>query len=349
MGLFNSAEIDLEIGDNVSKHKAIVNCILALFITAVLKPLWAQTDKPLLAGVAGPAISLTYAFVTQDIGLWKKHRLDARVIVFESGSILAQVARAGDVKFAINSGPTTIAARTQGADSVIIAAMVNTLPYSLVVAKGITKWSELKGKKIAISRFGSGTDTAIRLVCKKFGLDPAKDIVIIQGGTQPSRLQALAAGAIDGTLVSPPLDLTAKKQGYPILVNIADLGIPYPQLVIETTDRINRENPQAVKSFLKGFIEGVYYVATHKEETKKIITKYLKTADAEILEATYQSFMQVTDYSGNPNIEGVRNAIDEVAQRVPAARTKKPEEFIDTRFLKELEKEGFFKELQRKS
>ena len=324
-------------------------CIVAVLTFLSLKPVWAQTDRSLLAGVAGPAISLTYAFVAQDVGLWKKHGLDARVIVFEAGSTLAQVARSGDVKFAINSGPTTIAARTQGADSVIIAAMVNTLPYSLVVAKGITKWSDLKGKKIAISRFGSGTDTAIRLVCKKFGLDPAKDIIILQGGTQPSRLQALAAGAIDGTLVSPPLDLTAKKQGYPILVNIAELGIPYPQLVIETTDRFNRENPQAVKNFLKGFIEGIHYVATHKEETKKIITKYLKTADPEILEATYQSFMQVTDYSGNPNIEGLRNAIDEVAQRVPAARSKKPEDFIDTRFLRELDREGFFKQLQRKN
>jgi NitT/TauT family transport system substrate-binding protein len=333
----------------VTRKRLIVSFLLAFLIGLALSPAAAQADRALLTGVAGPAISLTYAFVAQDAGLWKKHGLDTRVIVFEAGSTLAQVARSGDVKFAINSGPTTIAARTQGADSVIIASLVNTLPYSLVVAKGISKWSDLKGRKIAISRFGSGTDTAIRLVCKKFGLDPVKDIIILQGGTQPSRLQALAAGAIDGTLVSPPLDLTAKKQGYPIMVNIAELGIAYPQLVIETTDRYNREHPGAVKSFLKGFIEGVHYVATHKEETKRIITKYLKTADPEILEATYQSFMQVTDYSGNPNIEGVRNAIDEVAQRVPAAKSKKPEDFIDTRFLKELDKEGFFKQLQRKS
>jgi NitT/TauT family transport system substrate-binding protein len=333
----------------VSKPKVIIIFLLALLVGSSVNPVAAQGDKTLLTGVAGPAISLTYAFVAQDAGLWKKHGLDTRVIVFEAGSTLAQVARSGDVKFAINSGPTTIAARTQGADSVIVASLVNTLPYSLVVAKGITKWSDLKGKKIAISRFGSGTDTAIRLVCKKFGLDPVKDIIILQGGTQPTRLQALAAGAIDGTLVSPPLDLSAKKQGYPIMVNIAELGIAYPQLVIETADRFNRENPHLVKNFLKGFIDSAHYVATHKEETKKIITKYLKTADQEILDATYQSFMQVTDYSANPNIEGLRNAIDEVAQRVPAAKTKKPEDFIDTRFLKELDKEGFFKQLQRKS
>jgi ABC-type nitrate/sulfonate/bicarbonate transport system substrate-binding protein len=301
-----------------------------------------------LAGVAGPAVNLIYAYVAQDTGLWKKHGLDTRVVLFESGSTLAQVALSGEIKFAINSGPTTIASRTQGADTVIVAAAVNTLPYSLVASKEITKWADLKGKRVAISRLGSGTDTAIRLVCKKFGLDPIKDIVILQGGTQPIRLQALAAGAIDATLVSPPLDLTAKKQGYSIIVDIAELGIQYPQLVIETTDHFNRENPQAVRSFLKGFIEGLHYAAAHKEETKKIITKYLKTADPEILEATYQSFLRVTDYSAIPNLEGIRNAIDEVAQRVPAAKPKKPEDFIDTRFLKELEKEGFFKQFQKK-
>ena len=308
-----------------------------------------SADSPMIAGVAGPSVNMIYAYVPQDAGLWKKHGLDVRMVLFEAGSTLAQVARAGEVKFAVNSGPTTIASRTQGADSVIVATSVNTLPYSLVTAKGITKWADLKGKKIGISRFGSGTDTAIRLVCKKFGLDPAKDLVIIQGGTQPSRLQALIAGSLDATLVSPPLDLKAKQQGLTILVNIAELAIPYPQLVIETTDRFARENPREVKNFLKGFLEGVYYTASHKDETKKLITKYLKESDPEILEATYQSFIQVTDYSANPNLDGLRNAIEEVGARVPAAKSKKPEDFIDTRFLKELEKEGFLKQFQKRS
>ncbi len=303
---------------------------------------------PVTVGVAGPAVNLVYAWVAQDAGMWKKHGLDARVVLFESGSILAQAARSGDIQFVINSGPTTIASRAQGADSIIVAAAVNTLPYSLVAAKGINRWDQLKGKKVGISRFGSGTDTAIRLVCKRFGLDPTKDIVILQGGTQPSRLQALLVGALDATLVSPPLDLTAKKQGLSILVNLAELGIPYPQLVIETSERIIRENPLVVKNFLKGFIDGLHYVATHKDETKRIITKYLKTSDPEILEATFQSFIQVTDYSAKPNLDGMRNAIDEVALRVPAAKSKKPEDFIDMRFLKELEKEGFFKRLEKK-
>jgi NitT/TauT family transport system substrate-binding protein len=247
----------------------------------------------------------------------------------------------------VSSGPATIASRTQGADTTIIGACVNILPYSLVAGRGITKWDQLKGKKIAISRFGSGTDTAIRLVLKRFGLDATKDVVIVQLGTQPSRVQALSAGAIDATIISPPLDIAAKKQGYQILVNLADLKIPYPQQIIETTDRFIRENPDTAKSFLRGFIEGVRYATTQKEETKKVITKYLKTADPEILEATYQSFVQVTDESCYPNMEGIRNAMDEVAQRVPALKSKKPEDFVNLYLLRDLEKEGVFKQLQK--
>jgi NitT/TauT family transport system substrate-binding protein len=318
-----------------------------LVVALLVCPVSAHSVDPMIVGVAGPAINMVYSFAARDAGLFKKYGIDVRVVVFDAGSILAQAALSGQVKISVSSGPAAIAARTQGADTTIIAACVNTLPYSIVAAKGVNTWDQLKGKKIAISRFGSGTDTAIRLVLKKFGLDPIKDVTIVQLGTQPSRVQALAAGAIDATIISPPLDITAKKQGYQILVDIAELAIPYPQQIIETTDRFIREDPQTVKNVLKGFLEGVRYATTHKEETKKVMTKYLKTTDPEILEATYQSFVQVTDESGYPNMEGIRNAMDEVAQRVPGVKSKKPEDFVNTRFLKELEKDGFFKPISK--
>lgn len=314
--------------------------VFALLLTF---PVSVHPAESIIVGVAGPAINMVYTFVARDAGFLSKYGLDARIVVFDAGSILAQAALAGEVKISVSSGPATIASRSQGADSIIVAACVNILPYSIVTAKGITDWDQLKGKKIAISRFGSGTDTAVRLVLKKYGLDPAKDVIIVQLGTQPNRFQALAAGAIDATIISPPLDIAAKKQGYPIIVNIAELGIPYPQQVIETTDRFMRDNPQTIKNFLKGFIEGVRFALTHKEETKKIITKYLKTTDPEILEATYQSFVQATDQSAYPNMEGMRNAMDEVAARVPSIKNKKPEDFVNTGVLRDLDKEGFFK------
>jgi len=318
-----------------------------LIITLAFPLSLRAADQPIV-GIAGPAINMIYSFIARDAGLFLKHGIEPKLVVFDSGSVLAQAGLAGDVKISVTSGPVTIASRTQGGDAILVASFVNTPPYSIVSAKGITKWEHLKGKRVAMSRFGSGTDTSLRLVLKKFGLDPAKDLIILQMGTQPSRYQALLAGSIDATIISPPLDLMAKKDGFNILVNIAEMGIPYPQQGIETTDRLIRENPNLVKAFLKGYLEAVYYAAKNKDHTKKAILKYLKTSsDPEILEATVQSYIQVTDYTGYPNLEGIRNAMDEVALRLPQVKNKKPEDFVNTRFLKELEKEGFFKTLSK--
>jgi NitT/TauT family transport system substrate-binding protein len=328
----------------LSNCRRVIGSLLILIVLPAVLP---AMDQPIV-GIAGPAINMIYSFVARDAGLFKKHGIEPKLVVFDSGSVLAQAAMAGDAKMSVTSGPVTIASRTQGADAIMIASCVNTPPYSIVTAKNITRWEQLKGKRIAMSRFGSGTDTAVRLVLRKYGLDPAKDLIMLQLGTQPSRYQALLAGNIEATIISPPLDLMAKKDGFNILVNIPDLGIPYPQQMVETTDRFIREHPQTVKNFLKGFIEGVHVAAKNKDLTIKTILKYLKTSsEPEILEATYKSYVQVTDYSAYPNLEGIRNAMDEVAQRLPAVKSKKPEDFINTRFLKELEKEGFFKSLSK--
>jgi NitT/TauT family transport system substrate-binding protein len=310
----------------------------------LIAPTLAQ--QTVIVGTPGPAVTLVHSFIAKEAGLFQKHGLDARIVVFEGGSLLAQAALAGEVKISMNSGSVTMASRSQGADSIIVAAYVNTLPYSVVAAKGLTKWEQLKGKRIAISRFGSATDTAVRLVLARFGLD-SKDVTIVQAGSQPTRFQALVGGSIEATIISPPFDVTAQKQGYPILANIAELGIPYPQEIIETTDTFIRENPQVVKSFLKAFAEGIHYAVTRKEDTKKIIAKHLKIRDPEILESTYQSYLQATDRKLYPNLDGMRTALEEVAKRVPAAKNRKPEEFVNTRFLDELDKEGFFKQLYK--
>jgi NitT/TauT family transport system substrate-binding protein len=307
----------------------------------------AQQPETVIIGLVGLSTNSIHPFISKEAGLFLKYGVDSRLVVFEGGSILAQASVAGEVKFSDTSGPVTIASRSGGADSVIIAGHMNILPYSLATAKGITRWDQLKGKRIAISRFGSGTDTAIRLVLTRFGLNPDKDVTIVQLGAQPSRFAALVAGGIEATLVAPPFDVTAKKQEFPILVDMAPLGIPYPQQVFETTDRLIRERPQLVKNVLKGFIAGLNYGFTHPEQTKRIMAKYLKISDPEILERTYQHFTESTDRKAYPDMDGVRYGIEEVAKRIPTAKGKKPEDFVNLKFLYELEKEGFFKELSK--
>jgi len=329
-------------------NKLLVSLSALLLSIAVLPaPASAQKDSPIMVGVAGMSAALIHPFIAKDSGMFHKYGVDARLVLFEGGSLLAQASMAGEIKMSVTSGPVTIASRSAGADTIAVAGYINTLPYNLVTSKTITTLEQLKGKKIAISRFGSNTDTAVRLLLEKVGLNPTKDVTIIQVGAQPTRFQALVAGTIDATIIAPPFDITAKKQGYNVLVNLAEQSLAYPQQVIETTDRFIKENPQAVKNYLKGFIGGIHYALTNKEGAKKIMAKYLRITDPEILDATYASYVQTTDRRAFPNMQGFRYAVDELARRVPAAKDKKAEDFVNMRFLNELEKEGFFKELYK--
>src|SRR3989338_4305889 len=172
----------------MSKGAAVFLCGLVVFTLLLSLPLSARSADNIIVGVSGPAINMVYAFVARDAGLWQKYGIDPRVVLFDAGSLMAQAMLSGDVKISISPGPAVIAARSQGADTIIVAACVNTLPYSIVAAKGITQSSQLKGKKRALGRPGSGTDTAILLALKKSCLDAAGEVPIVQLGTEPSRL-----------------------------------------------------------------------------------------------------------------------------------------------------------------
>jgi NitT/TauT family transport system substrate-binding protein len=326
--------------------KLCLSAYLLVFWLAAAVPANAQ-QQTVMVGVAGMSAALIHPFIAKDSGMFPKYGIDARLVLFEGGSLLAQASMAGEIKISTTSGPVTIASRSAGGDTIVVAGYINTLPYNLVTNKTITSLEQLKGKKIAISRFGSNTDTAVRLLLEKVGLNPTKDVTIIQVGAQPTRFQALVAGSIDATIIAPPFDITAKKQGYNVLVNLAEQSLAYPQQVVETTDRFIRENPQAVKNYLKGFIAGIHYGLTNKEGAKKIMAKYLRITDPEILDATYASYAQTTDRRAYPNMQGFRYAVEELARRVPSAKDKKAEDFVNMRFLNELEKEGFFKELYK--
>ena len=128
---------------------------------------------------------------------------------------------------------------------------MNTLPYSIVAAKNIAKYEQLKSTKAAISRFGSTSDLAMRFALERNGLVPGKDATIIQLGDQTTRFAALTGGSVQSTLISPPFDITARKMGYNILGDMADLGLPCQHETVATTDRFIKEHPETVGKFLR--------------------------------------------------------------------------------------------------
>ena len=251
-------------------------------------------------GIAGLNNNTIHSFVSRDTGLFRKYGLDARLVVFQAGSLLAQAAMAGEVRFRWWPDPVTIASRSAGSDSVIVGALINTLPYKMIVAKGMTQSDQLRGKKIGISRFGSSTDTAVRLFLAKFALNPDKDVVLVQTGEQGNRFAALVGGTIDATIVGVPLDITAQKQGYPVLADLDKLSDSVPSGDCGNDRSSHPGRTPARQKLFKGLIAGIQYGISNPEPTKAILDKYVKINNPEFLAATYQDYVHITDRKAYP-------------------------------------------------
>ncbi len=322
-----------------------------LFVTlTVLLPVNSRGDEKLekiYVGVAGLSGALAHAFMPKDSGLYEKYGLDAELIFFQGGTQAIQAALAGGVQMVVTAGPEVINARVAGSDMIMIAGYMNTLPYSIVADKKITKFEQLKGTKAAISKFGSTSDLAVRYALEKNGLVPGKDVTIIQLGDQNTRFAGLTAGSVQSTLISPPFDITAKKMGFNILADMADLGLPYQHETVATTDRFIKEHPETVRKFLRAFIAGIHLWMTDEKKTEQILSKRLKIKEKEILDETYVAYKKLTEKKPYPTLKGIQFQIDDVAKRNPKAKGAKPEDFINITFLKELDQSGFIDKLYK--
>ena len=181
------------------------------FIRATMAP--AQVAK-IRVGYSSIGVGQSLVWVTKEAGLFKENGLDAQLIFIGSSSIVTQAVIAGDVPIAIMSGSTAIGSQLAGADLVIAASTKKDPAQAfLVTAKGISQASQLKGKKLAVSRLGASSDFILRVILKKLGLVPEKDVAIIQIGSSPVRMAALANGVADGTALTFEEMMVAKKNG----------------------------------------------------------------------------------------------------------------------------------------
>ena len=325
----------------------------ALFAAiALLSPRFVSAaDKPLQKiNVAYSSISGNIAplWVTQDKGFFRKYGLEVQSILIESGTTTAQALVAGDIAFASVAGPPVIQSALRGADVVMIASVINTLTFQLFTERGITRPDQFKGKAVGVTRYGSATDFAIRYALDKYGLDANKDVAVLQLGNQPAQLAALEAGRVQGAMLSMPTSVRAKKLGFPMLADLQMLGLEYQHTSIATSRALLKSKPDLARDFMRAYVEGIHYAKTHRRETIEVIAKYLRTDDKEILDDTYDSIVQtLVPEKPYPTLKGIQIILREFGAKDPAARSARPEQFVDTTILKELEVSGFIDKLYK--
>lgn len=295
--------------------------------------------------IAYPAIAYNqiHIWVGKDAGLFKKYGIDAELIFLEGGRVATQALVAGEAPF-VNIG-SIVQAGLAGSDVVLVGASENTYAYSLITKPDVSKAQDLRGKKLGVSGFGSASHNAMLIALKHLGLNPNRDVMLLQTGGTSKRIAAMQAGGIDATIMSPSEVPTAMKLGYKELLDIADLNVPIQGNGLATTRTYIKANRATTKAVVKGYVESIRYIKTHEKEAKAIMSKYMRNPNKDVLDAGYNSFVKMVPNKPYPTLEGIQFLLDDIAKDFPKAKQAKPAEFVDTSFLDELEKEGFFKSL----
>ena len=278
-------------------------------------------------------------------GLFKKNKLDVEVI-YMPGNISAPSLMAGEVQFGQMTGALMSPVRLQGGDPVMLVSIQELLDDRLMARPNITKPEELKGKRIAISRFGAASHMRVLNMLPRFGLTE-KDVTFLQIGDTPARIIAMVGNAADASTFSPPDHLASQLTGMRTLLNMAELNIFYQGTGLVATQRYIARNRDIVRRMVKSYIEAIHIVRTNAEETKRAFVKYRKTKDPKQLEDAYQTLRETVKAKPYPNMEAFKTIFKDVSDRIPAAKTANPKDFVDTSFLEELDKSGYIDGLYR--
>lgn len=287
-------------------------------------------------------------WIAQEAGIFKKHGLDVELLYVAGGSRAAQVVLAGEAPVAMFNGASVISANLAGADLVNLASGMNVLPFLLVVGSGVKQIEDLKGKKVAITRFASATDFALRFAAEKWPIKPDKDFTVLQLGGQPEMMAALKSGAVQGAMLNAEFAILARRDGYRDLVDVASLGLTFPGSGLNSSRTFIRNRRDAMLRVLRAYVDSIHYGITQKKFAIGVIGKYLKSQDTPFLEAVHEMYLgKYIPKIPYPSVESMKRALDDIAERDVRGRSARAEQFIDASLMQELEKEGFIRQLWR--
>jgi NitT/TauT family transport system substrate-binding protein len=317
--------------------------VALLFLLISVEAALAQSPKTIMSGysaISGPHAVL---WIGRELGLFEKNGLKVDVAYIRSGSTHAQALVAGEIQMAQIGGPGALAAGVAGADVTFLAVALNTTP--IVLMGTVNRMEELKGKAIGITRFGSNTDISARFALRKFGLQPEKDVALIQLEDYPGIMGGLQSGRLAAGALADPFTDHAQKLGYKEIANIANMGLEFPFVSLVAKKTYVRDQADAVQRFVRAYTEAVAIYKNQRETAIKVTQKYTGIKDPAVLAATVNFYAPKLAAVPYPTAGGIRFVLDQIAVRDPRAKDVNPENFIDNRFVKTLEDSGYIKSL----
>jgi NitT/TauT family transport system substrate-binding protein len=328
----------------MSKFAQLSIVMTAVWLCSAPAHAQVKTLKKINWGVTSLSASNWIPWVAKDAKIYEKNGLDVELILVKGSGQTSASILGGSLFGAPVALPTVMLADLGGADLINVAHTVPGVQSKLLVKQDIKKAEDLKGKKVATSSLGSLGDFLFKYIMRKHGLDPNRDVVWLSIGTPQERLQALSAGVVDAADLSYPVDAQAERMGFKVLFD-ARKEVVYPSMSVVTRRKNIQDDRDTVMRMVRSHVEGIAYFKTHKDFSMKVLSKYLRINDRELLEGSYEIFKQDFISVPYPITKGLEATYDYVAQTRPEIRSRKPEDFVDPSFIAELDKSGFIKKL----
>jgi NitT/TauT family transport system substrate-binding protein len=291
-------------------------------------------------------MSQAMPWICEEAGLFRKYDLDFQLVYISSAPIVTAALLGGDAQVAISGGEAIIRAYAQGAtDLVFIGSAKNTLTHSILARAEIKRPEDLKGKKLGLSRLGSNSHYFFIQALRKSGVDP-NEVTFIQTGGQVENLAALFSGNVDAaTMTGPSGGTRAAAQGYRYVVYGPDLHIPFAAAALITRRSLLNARGPAIEKFVRATAEAMKILFLDKELTYKVLAKQLRISDRKLLDAAYDEEIKVLEPRLEFKTEAFQAIIDETGKVDARAKKFKPSDFVDRRYLDNLQKSGFFDKL----
>jgi ABC-type nitrate/sulfonate/bicarbonate transport system substrate-binding protein len=294
--------------------------------------------QPVRIAVGAASVASLPTWVAHDGGYFAREGVPAELIYIRGGPQTMSALVSGEVPFVQIYGGALVAAGLTGVDTVIVAGLVNQPFFSIITAKGIDKPEDLRGKKIGISTFGSATDFALRLALKKWGLKADSEVSILQMRGVPEILPAMASGALQGGVLSPPTNMMAIRAGFKELAYLPQIGISFQHTSLATTRRYIDKNRATALKVLRAYSAAIERIKADKAFTLKTLSKYMSTTDTVVLDYGYKVGEPLFKTPPYPTVEGIQAALDFLAEKEPKAKKFQPKDFVDLSLLQEIEK-----------
>jgi NitT/TauT family transport system substrate-binding protein len=314
-------------------------------ILFVLVPVPTAAQERLRTAYGAVSVQSGLVWLAKQKNLFAKYNLAPEMVYIPGGSINIQALISGNLDISQLTAAPGVAANLEGADIVYIACFVDKLNYQLVTRPEVKSVAELKGKRLGISRFGSAADFGLRVMLRRLGIDPARDVTILQIGDEPARSAAVQAGNIEGTVMNAPFGTQAQRLKLNIVADSVKMGIPFFGTGLLGSRRVLDRDERKVLNLLRAYLEAIKVLKTERTWSIQQLAHFTRVTDLKAVEEAYDNFKDQLPNVPHPSLEAMQAVVSQMAETSPKARAADARSYIEDRFLRQLENEGFAKRI----